>query len=80
MVMLGAIEDGVVGKVVNGYKLGMGDLIRGENWLGENPICEAEDRSAICFLMVLFLGPRSCWTASLFIPTSIHLLSRHPRH
>ena len=34
----------------------------------------------ICRLKVEFLGPLSCCTASLFIPTSAHLFNRHARH
>ena len=31
-------------------------------------------------LRVEFLGPLSCWTASLFMPTSAHLFKRHALH
>ena len=36
--------------------------------------------SDICRRRVEFLGPLSCWTASLFIPTLTHLLRRQARH
>ena len=36
--------------------------------------------SPTCLLMVAVLGPLSCCTDSLFIPTSRHLLSLQPLH
>ena len=37
-------------------------------------------KSDICLLSVEFLGPRSCCTASLFMPTAMQRLRRHARH
>ena len=62
-------------------KNGLGRLEYGLIILGgDGKVNPRVDMSSICFLMVAFLGPLSCCTASLFIPTSTHRLSLHPLH
>ena len=52
--------------------------IRGEGFAWGNPkLFGARNPS---FDTLGFLGPRSCWTASLFIELSKHFLSRQARH
>lgn len=43
-------------------------------------IADSFKYKATCLLIVELRGPRSCWTASLFIPTSAHFFNLQARH